>query len=187
MIAVGFAYLCGSIPFGLLVVRHWRGQDLRTLGSGNIGATNAMRAAGFGVGLFTLALDLAKGMAGFAGGWLVAGRVADLDVPLAGALIAAPVVGHMFPVWLRFRGGKGVATALGTLLVADAQVFAIALVALAVLALPTRRVSLGSLAAAASMPLAAWWFHGTAPAFAGALIVGTLTVLRHHDNIRRLV
>ncbi len=184
-LALAVAFLCGSIPFGLLLVRLTRGVDVRRVGSGNIGATNALRAGGKAVGAAVLGLDLLKGVAG-----VLAARALlppGADAALAGALVVAPVAGHVFTPWLGFRGGKGVATALGALAVADARVLGVALAAFVVAALPTRMVSAGSVAAALGAAAAGFAFHGpSSPAF-GIAGVALLVVVRHGANIRRML
>ena len=191
LIAVA-AYLLGSIPMGYLLVRIFRRQDVRTVGSGNIGATNVLRTEGKSLGLATFALDVVKGAAAVLLGAAVAGRVLPTvpprDVEALAALFA--VLGHMFPVWLKFRGGKGVATGFGVFVVAAplAALGAIALFAL-VLAL-TRYVSLGSIIGAASFPVLAYFtVHGQRPAFFVAVqaLVALLIIVKHHPNIRRLL
>jgi acyl phosphate:glycerol-3-phosphate acyltransferase len=185
------AYLVGSIPTGYLVGRR-RGVDVRTQGSGNIGATNVARTLGRKLGILVLILDALKGVVPLAT-W----RIADLGahIPLSGQLAPflftavglAPIVGHCFPVWLRFRGGKGVATALGVFLVADPLLVAIGGALFAALYAATRIVSIGSLCAALAIPTAAALLGRPAPVLAltigGALIV----IGKHHGNIRRLL
>ena len=175
------AYLVGGVPFGLLFARLLTGQDLRQVGSGNIGATNAMRAGGRKLGALTLLADLGKGA-------LVVGcaRAADWpDAWLAAAALAA-VLGHISPVYLRFRGGKGVATMFGVLLPWQ---WGMALVAfgiwLAVLAW-LRYVSVASMAAAWSLPLVAWVLHAGMPAMSLGLALAVLVTWRHRENVRRL-
>jgi glycerol-3-phosphate acyltransferase PlsY len=186
--AVACAYLIGSVPFGLLLVRWRRGTDLRQAGSGNIGATNALRTAGAALGLLTLALDLAKGVAGVLIGAAAAGAGSLApDSPWSAWLVLAPVVGHVFPPWLGFRGGKGVATAFGVLIAADWRLAVVAAAAFAALALPTRIVSVGSLAAAVAAAVAALWIHGLTALALGVVGVSVVIVLRHRENIARLV
>lgn len=185
------AYLLGSIPFGYLLVRIFRKQDVRATGSGNIGATNVARAGGKGLGILTLALDAAKGAgAVWIGAWIGSMPAASLtdwaDVMLLSAVFA--VLGHMFPVWLRFRGGKGVATAAGAvgMLFPEALVVAFAVFAIAVAL--TRFVSLGSILAAAALPLCVAFIE-KAPRAALLFIapISLLVILKHHANIRRLL
>ncbi|MGH9599586.1 MAG: glycerol-3-phosphate 1-O-acyltransferase PlsY, partial [Terracidiphilus sp.] len=191
LIAAG-AYLLGSIPTGYLLVRIFRHQDIRSEGSGNIGATNVLRSGGKGLGAATFVLDALKGAAAVWLGALAAAAFLPLapsrNVQALAALCA--VLGHMFPVWLHFRGGKGVATGFGVFVVAVpwAALSAIALFAL-VLAV-SRYVSLASIVAAASFPVfARFLVHGDKPAFFLAVqaVVALLIILKHHRNIRRLL
>src|SRR5215211_789666 len=149
------AYLLGSIPFGYLLVRLFVGGDVRETGSGGTGATNVTRRAGKGVGVLTLLLDLLKGAAAVlvARALLGAGESALWWVCAAGAAV---VLGHVFPVWLRFRGGKGVATGLGVFLVLAPLATGCALVVFVAVVWLWRYVSLGSITAAAVLPLAVW-------------------------------
>ena len=178
-------YLCGSIPFGVVLGRLVLGVDVRTVGSGNIGATNVARAGGKGLGVLVLLLDAAKAIVPLlvARALLPAGAEAW---PVAVAVAA--FVGHLFPVWLGFRGGKGVATALGifAVLAPWAALAGMATWGLAYAA--TRISSIGSLAGTAACVAGTLvmrgWGHPDAWA---ALALGALIVLRHRDNIRRLV
>src|SRR5205814_4584045 len=153
------AYLLGSVPVGYLLVRMFRRQDIRTLGSGNIGATNVLRSEGKGLGAATFVLDVIKGAVAVLLGAAIAGpvlpTVPQRNVEALAALFA--VLGHMFPVWLRFRGGKGVATGFGVFLVA-APLGALASITLfAIVFGLTRYVSLGLILGAASFPVFAWF------------------------------
>src|SRR5580658_6120834 len=146
---LAIAYLLGSIPFGYILVRIFRKQDIRATGSGNIGATNVARSGAKGLGVATLLLDLGKAYAGVA----IAKHLAPGMYDVAVAAAVAAVVGHVFPVWLRFRGGKGVASALGVMLALSwPSGVAIFLVFVVVFAL-TRYVSLASIVASATFPL----------------------------------
>ncbi len=181
LVLAGLAgYGLGSIPFGLLLTQ-WAGAgDIRTIGSGNIGATNVLRTGRKGLALATLLLDVAKGalptMLGLA--WL-----GPLGAVLAGA---GAILGHCYPVWLGFRGGKGVATAAGVVLGLTPVLFLVILAAFIVVVYATRWVSLGSIAAACLAPLAAW-FVGNGPAALLYLLVAALVVLKHRQNIGRLL
>jgi glycerol-3-phosphate acyltransferase PlsY len=186
------AYLLGSIPVGYLLVRIFRRQDIRTLGSGNIGATNVLRSEGKGLGAATFALDVVKGAVAVLLGAAVAGPVLPMipqrNVEALAALFA--VLGHMFPVWLRFRGGKGVATGFGVFLVAAPLAALASITLFAIIFALTRYVSLGSILGAASFPVFAWFtVHGPRPAFFISVqaIVALLIILKHHPNIRRLL
>ncbi len=191
LIAVS-SYLLGSIPIGYLLVHLFRQQDIRTFGSGNIGATNVLRSGGKLLGAATFLLDMLKGSAAVWLGVLIAAQLAPVfpyrDAQALAALCA--VLGHMFPVWLRFRGGKGVATGFGVFLVAApcAALAAIAVVFLVLLI--SRDVSLASILGAFSFPLFALFLvHGPRPPFfiAVQFIVAFLVIARHHQNIRRLI
>ncbi len=191
------AYLLGSIPTGFLLVRFARHQDIRALGSGNIGATNVLRSGGKGLGAVTFLLDVLKGCAAvwlgsvlgsaFVAASSIAPRPPLRDFQALAALCC--VLGHMFPVWLRFRGGKGVATGFGVFLVA-APWAALASIGLFLLVLAlSRYVSLGSILAAASFPVFAWFLvSGERPLFFVAVqaAVALLIIFKHHQNILRL-
>jgi len=194
VIIAAAAYLLGSIPFGYLLVRVFRSQDIRSVGSGNIGATNVIRSGAKGLGGATFVLDVLKGCSAVWLGAYLASKLAPgnlIDPRNAEALAAlCAVLGHMFPVWLNFRGGKGVATGFGVFLVAApwAALSAIGLF-FAVLAIG-RVVALGSIIGAASFPVFAWMYSGkAAPAFFVAVqfAVALLIILKHHQNIRRLL
>lgn len=177
------AYLLGAIPFGYLLVRWKTGRDVRSLGSGNIGATNVLRTSGRLAGLTTLALDIGKG---YLGVWL-AGRLTGGSATGMSLAALAAMVGHAFPVFLRFRGGKAVATVLGAFLcLAPTAVLAAALV-FVLMVWRTRYISMGSMVASGTFPLALWliarapWVVVGAGALAGAFIIW-----RHKENIQRL-
>lgn len=185
------AYLIGSIPTGYLVGRR-KGVDVRQQGSGNIGATNVARTLGRKLGVLVLVLDALKGVAP-----LVVWRAADLGSrihlggPLAPYLFTAvgfaPIAGHCFPIWLRFRGGKGVATALGVFAVADPAVVGIGVALFALLYAATRIVSIGSLSAAIAIPAAAALLGRPGPMIALAAAGAVVVIAKHHGNIRRLL
>jgi acyl phosphate:glycerol-3-phosphate acyltransferase len=185
------AFLLGSIPTGYLLVRFFRHQDIRSLGSGNIGATNVLRAGGKGLGAATFLLDVLKGCTAVWLGLALAGVLAPSlpprDAEAVGALFA--VLGHMFTPWLHFRGGKGVATGFGVFLVAAPWAALAAIALFAVVFALTRYVSLGSIAAAASFPVFAWYLvKGDRPLFFLTVqaAVALLIIIKHHQNIRRL-
>lgn len=191
IVAAG-AYLLGSIPTGFLLLRAFRHQDIRTVGSGNIGATNVLRSGGKGLGAATFLLDVLKGAAAVWMGALAFRHLAiaspPRDVEALAALFA--VIGHMFPVWLGFRGGKGVATGFGVFLVAVPWAALSAIGVFAVMLAITRFVSLSSIIAAASFPVFAWFMvTGYRPPFfmAVQIVVSLLIILKHHQNIRRLL
>jgi glycerol-3-phosphate acyltransferase PlsY len=192
------SYLLGSIPFGYLLVRIFRGEDVRQTGSGNIGATNVARTGSKWLAIATLVLDALKGYVAVAHVFFFAGHHPD-QLPQFGShtvyILAAlagflAIVGHMFPVWLRFQGGKGVATSVGAFLGIAPTAVLVSLLAFVAIVAVTRYVSLGSIVGAAVFPVAAWWLNpetrdGTVMAFivASALLI----IIRHQDNIRRLL
>ncbi|MCH8950603.1 MAG: glycerol-3-phosphate 1-O-acyltransferase PlsY [Proteobacteria bacterium] len=180
MLALGCGYLAGSIPFGMIVARLFRLGDLRRIGSGNIGATNVLRTGNKPAALATLLLDAAKGAVPV---WYFLATSGDLAGQAAGL---GAFLGHCFPVWLRFRGGKGVATWFGIMLAIHPLTWAaLCLTWLAAAAL-SRMSSPGALAAAASGPL--WLIvFGRWEAVLLAIILGVLVWLRHHANIRRML
>ena len=186
------AYLLGSIPVGYLLVRIFKRQDIRTVGSGNIGATNVLRSGSKGLGAATFVLDVVKGALAVLLASLIAApvlpNVPQRNVEALAALFA--VLGHMFPVWLRFRGGKGVATGFGVFLVAAPLAALAAITVFAIVLAITRYVSLGSILGAASFPVFAWFtVRGPRPAFfiAVQIAVALLIIIKHHPNIRRLL
>jgi glycerol-3-phosphate acyltransferase PlsY len=183
-----FAYLLGSIPFGLLVAKVFGRGDVRKEGSGNIGATNVSRVAGPLAGILTLLLDGAKGAAAV----LVAGRYSNDSAMWMVIAGLAALVGHCFPVWLKFKGGKGVATAAGVYLALCPPAFLAGLILFLLVAGFSRYVSLGSVAAAVAMPLLMYFLwaphHAPPPVITfGALAVAVLIVYKHDGNLQRLV
>src|SRR5580704_7236351 len=189
LIAVA-SFLLGSVPTGYLLVRIFHKQDIRDLGSGNIGATNVVRAGGKKLGAATFLLDVLKGCLAV---WLGAAMATQLapafPVRNAEALAAlCAVLGHMFTPWLNFRGGKGVATGFGVFLVAAPLAALGAITLFAIVFALTRYVSLGSIVGAASFPILAYFsVRGPRPAFFVAVqaIVALLIIVKHHPNIRR--
>jgi glycerol-3-phosphate acyltransferase PlsY len=179
-VAVGAAYLLGSIPFSYLVARR-HGVDVRAVGSGNVGATNVMRSVGRGAGLIAFALDFLKGSAASMIGLLV-----EPHGPLPSLCAALAVVGHMYPVWLRFRGGKGVATGGGAFLPLAPVATASALVAFAVVLAVTRYVSLASIAGTLVLAVAAFLLGAPGPVVRAAAGMAVLIVWKHRGNIERL-
>jgi acyl phosphate:glycerol-3-phosphate acyltransferase len=182
------AYLLGSIPFGLILGKMFGAADVRKEGSGNIGATNVARVAGPLAGVLTLVLDAAKGAATV----LLAGRYSNDSATWMMIAGLAALVGHCFPVWLKFKGGKGVATAAGVYLALCPPAFLGGLILFILVVVFWRYVSLGSIAAAAAMPLLLYFLwaphHAPPPIISfGALAVAILIVYKHDANLQRLV
>ena len=181
--ALGGSYLIGSLPTAYLVVRRLKGLDVRTVGSGNVGATNVSRVAGARAGVAVFLIDLAKGA--LAVWWLAPWFTLTPAMRLSCGLAA--ILGHNFPIWLGCRGGKGVATTIGVLLAAMPLIAAAVIAVWGVVFALWRYVSLASLAAALAIPIAqAFVGQGVAERLVGALLA-LLIVLRHHANIRRLL
>jgi glycerol-3-phosphate acyltransferase PlsY len=174
------AYLIGSIPFALILARRW-GSDLRTVGSGNLGAANVMRASGVGAGVLVAVLDMAKGAASV---WLAA-RVSDGAAWRAAAGVAA-IVGHIYPIWLRFRGGKGVATACGVFSVLTPLAVPPALAIFVASVWLTKYISFGSVMASMALAPIAYALGSPAPAVIAAAGAAAIIVFRHRSNVLRL-
>ena len=173
-------YLIGSIPFALTLARRW-GSDLRVVGSGNLGAANVMRASGVTAGVLVAVLDMAKGAASV---WL-ATRVSDsADLPAAAGLAA--IVGHIYPIWLRFRGGKGVATACGVFSMLTPLSLPFALAIFTAVVWQTKYISLGSVLASVSLPPIAYALGSPAPTVIAAAAASAIIVFRHRSNVLRL-
>ncbi len=175
-------YLVGSIPFAVLVSRVMRLPDPRTYGSGNIGATNVLRSGHRIAALLTLVGDAGKGWAAV----LVARGLGAGDEFLALVAVAA-FLGHVFPVWLRFHGGKGVATAGGVLIALDWRLGLAVIVVWLTIAVVSRYSSLASIVAAVFTPVAAWYFGAAGPVLAAVLAMSVVLVARHRANIAKLV
>jgi glycerol-3-phosphate acyltransferase PlsY len=187
-------YLIGSIPFGYILVRLFKKQDIRTTGSGNIGATNVARTAP-ALGIVTLILDVLKGaLPVWLLSWYALNDVWDID---EGALMVSlvallAILGHIFPVWLKFRGGKGVATAAGVFLVLSPKAFGLSLLVFLLVFALSRYVSLASILSAACFPLFAYYFEKSAlwqtrSLLVSSIIIAALIIVKHHENIRRLL
>jgi glycerol-3-phosphate acyltransferase PlsY len=187
------AYLLGSIPFGYLIVRTRTGADVRESGSGGTGATNVSRRAGKLAGVVTLLLDAAKGaLAVLVARWLLTDDFGINWWVTAAAILA--VIGHCFPVWLGFRGGKGVATGVGVFLSLSPLAVACAALIFILVVVATRYVSLGSILATATFPLFVWLLSiyvkpitDLAPVMTAASVCGSLIIMMHSANIGRLL
>ena len=183
---VGIAYLLGAVPFGLILVKLLKGMDLRRIGSGNIGATNARRAGGWPLGLATLAMDVLKGALPV---YFSGAMAAPSTAPLAMGLTAlGACCGHLFPVYLKFKtGGKGVATAAGCFAVISPIALLVALAVFLLLAAISNRVSVGSMAAAVSLPIAVLSVEKAGLLAGCAGIIALMIIIRHKENIKRLL
>ncbi|GGG76989.1 glycerol-3-phosphate 1-O-acyltransferase PlsY [Edaphobacter dinghuensis] len=185
LLSISLAYLLGSIPFGYVLVKIFRKQDIRATGSGNIGATNVARSGAKGLAIATLLLDLGKAF--------VAVKIAQHILPgnydLAVAAAVAAILGHVFPIWLRFHGGKGVASALGVFLALSWPSALAALAVFVVIFALTRYVSLASIIAAAAFPAFGLYFVPTRTPIVvgGFFFIPLLIIVKHHQNIRRLI
>ena len=192
IIFVAVAYLLGSIPFGYLLIKYvfTSGEDVREIGSGGIGATNVTRRAGKAAGLITYFFDVAKGV----GAVMLMRLVAGDDYFWIGAAAVAAIVGHIFPVFLGFRGGKGVATGVGVYLALAPYSVLTTLALWALIVYFSRYVSLGSIIATAAVPLWTLLYYGLlqpSPHLKALVIIGiigcALIVAKHHENINRLI
>jgi glycerol-3-phosphate acyltransferase PlsY len=184
LLSIPLAYLLGSIPFGYLLVRIFRHQDIRTTGSGNIGATNVARSGAKGLGIATLLLDCGKAFVAVK----IAQHIAPGNYDLAVVAAIAAILGHVFPVWLGFRGGKGVASALGVFLALSPAAAGCTFAIFFVIFIITRYVSLASVIGSAFFPLFGLYFVPvrTPIVIAGFLFIPLLVIVKHRENIRRL-
>ena len=192
LLIIIIAYLIGSIPFGYLIVRHKVGDDIRETGSGGTGATNVSRRAGKAAGVFTLVLDALKGSVAVILARVLVGDGPSADWVVAAAAIAT-MVGHIFPVWLGFRGGKGVATGVGIFVILAPVALLCAGVLFVALVSLTRYVSLGSITAAATLPLFLWLqsvfvepVADLRPMLTATVMGALLIIFAHRGNIGRL-
>jgi glycerol-3-phosphate acyltransferase PlsY len=177
------AYLLGAIPFGYLLVRWKTGEDVRASGSGNIGATNVLRTTGRAAGIATLLLDIAKG---YLAVWL-AGRWTGQDPLWMSAAALAVIAGHAYPVFLKFKGGKAVASFVGAFLCLTPLALAAEVVVFVAIVAWTRHISVGSIVGAATLPLAVWLIEmPDKPIVAAAFLGGAFIIYKHSTNIRRL-
>jgi acyl phosphate:glycerol-3-phosphate acyltransferase len=183
LLALALAYLIGSVPFGYLLVKFTTGKDVRSEGSGNIGATNVLRSTGRMAAVATLVLDIAKG---FAAVWLAGYLTNDAPEWTSQAALAV-MAGHAFPIFLNFHGGKAVATFIGAFLYLTPLPLAAVLVVFLITVAITRQISVGSILAAATFPLGVWIIlHPPAMVVFASLIAGGFIVYRHKANIERL-
>ena len=181
MAGVVLAYLIGSVPFALLIAKRWGAPDLRRVGSGNLGAANVLRTSGVTAGVLVALLDVGKGAAGV----LLASRLDGSTATPAVAGLAA-IVGHIYPVWLRFRGGKGVATACGVFAALAPVAMPIALAVFVVSAWVTKYISVGSVLASAALPPIAYAMGAPTPIVIAAAAAAALIVFRHRSNLARV-
>jgi glycerol-3-phosphate acyltransferase PlsY len=183
------AYLLGSIPTGFLVAKA-RGVDIRTVGSGNIGATNAFRVLGKGLGIFVLLMDALKGWVAVIIGAAVVDALLPGSPPLGYLRITAgitAILGHNFTCWLHFKGGKGIATSAGVLIALVPWALLIILSIFIILLLLTRIVSVGSIAASFSLPFATWFTTKDVGLTVVTGAMGALAIIKHRKNIQRLL
>jgi acyl phosphate:glycerol-3-phosphate acyltransferase len=187
LLAVAIAYLLGSIPFGYLVVKFSTGKDVRGAGSGNIGATNVLRTTGKAQGVITLALDIAKG---FAAVWIASMLTESepANQPLwTSAAALAVMAGHAYPVFLRFRGGKAVASFIGAFLYLTPAPMLAALLLFILVVAGTRYISAASVVAAGTFPLGVWLIlHPPVEVLLASIIAGVFIVVRHKANLERI-
>ncbi len=181
-LAIVCAYLIGSVPFALLAARRWGAADLRQFGSGNLGAANVLRASGVRAGVLVAVLDVAKGAASVA----LAMRVSSGPVAPAAAGFAA-IVGHIYPVWLKFKGGKGVATACGVFSILTPLAVPPSIAVFFVAVWATKYISLGSLLATIALPSIAYATGAPAATLVAAWAAAGLIVFRHRSNVVRII
>jgi glycerol-3-phosphate acyltransferase PlsY len=183
VLVLSIAYLLGATPFGYLLVRWKTGRDVRALGSGNIGATNVLRTTSRALGILTLLLDIGKG---FLAVWIAARLTAGSPLWTSAAALAV-MAGHAFPVFLKFHGGKAVASFVGAFLYLAPLPLAVTLALFVVVVAATRYISLASILGAAALPFLAWLINRPpAPVVAAAAIGGAFIIWRHKENIARL-
>ena len=182
-LALVLAYCLGAIPFGYLLVKWKTGSDVRASGSGNIGATNVLRTTGRAAGVATLLLDIGKG---YLAVWLAGGLTGSSPLWMSAAALAV-MAGHAYPVFLRFRGGKAVASFVGAFLCLTPLALAATLVVFVAVVAWTRHISMGSIIAAATFPLGVWLIlQPPWPVWAASLIAAGFIIYKHSSNIQRL-
>jgi glycerol-3-phosphate acyltransferase PlsY len=182
LLAAAIAYVLGAIPFGYLLVRWTTGRDVRSGGSGNIGATNVLRTTGRAAGIATLLLDIGKG---YLAVW-IAGRLSDQQVVAMSVATLAVMAGHAYPVFLHFKGGKAVASFVGAFLCLTPVALGAVLVVFVVVVAWTRFISMASVVSAATFPLAVWLMQKDEIMLATAAIAGAFIIYKHSSNIQRL-
>ena len=183
LLVLAIAYLLGAIPFGYLLVRWKTGGDVRASGSGNIGATNVLRTTGRAAGIATLLLDIAKG---YAAVW-IAGRLTESDPFWMSAAALAVMAGHAYPVFLRFQGGKAVASFVGAFLALTPLALAAFVLVFVVVVAWTRHISMGSIIGAATFPLAVWLLLlPPIPVEVAAIVAAVFIIYKHSSNIQRI-
>ncbi len=184
---IGFAYLLGAVPWGIVLTRLFTVEDIREKGSGNIGATNVLRVAGKPLGILTLILDVSKGAVPvYISGTVCNGSGIEREFLMVLVTFAA-ISGHLFPVFLKFKGGKGVATAAGCFLVLSPISLMIVFVIFFGIVALTNRVSAGSISAAAALPATVFFSSGSWVFTGGALLISLIVIIAHRENIKRLV
>jgi acyl phosphate:glycerol-3-phosphate acyltransferase len=181
VIALTLGYLCGSIPFALLLTR-WRGVDLRDVGSRNVGAANVLRTAGVAPAVVVMLLDAAKGALA-----VVVARLLTDDVVMVMIAGLSAIIGHVYPPWLKFRGGKGVAASAGVFVVLAPLATAIAALAFVGTIAATRFISAGSIVGALVLPVAAVAGDAPTSVVVGTVLAAVIVLVRHRDNLSRLV
>jgi glycerol-3-phosphate acyltransferase PlsY len=181
VLAVTLAYFVGSIPFAYLVARH-QGIDLRVAGSGNVGASNVLRTTGIRAAIVAMLLDAAKGAVA-----VVVAQLLTAGVVTAVAAACASIIGHVYPIWLRFRGGKGVATAAGAFAVLAPAALGVAAGVFLLAVIVTRIISVGSIAGALTLALAAAIGDAPGVVAVGASVSTLIIIYRHRDNLTRLL
>jgi len=183
LLAVVVAYLAGGIPFGYLLVRWKTGEDVREKGSGNIGATNVLRTTGRAIAVATLLLDIAKGVFAV---WL-ADKLSDGSPTWMSLAALAVMAGHAYPVFLKFQGGKAVASFVGAFLYLTPIPMVAALLVFVIVVAATQQISMGSIVGAGSLPLAAWLIeHPPAIVIFATLVAAGFVIYRHRENIQRI-
>ena len=183
VLALLIAYLLGAIPFGYLLVKWKTGADVRSSGSGNIGATNVLRTTGRAAGVLTLLLDIAKG---YVAVW-IAGRLTDHSALWMSAAALAVMAGHAYPVFLKFQGGKAVASFVGAFLCLTPLPLAAILLVFVGTVIATHHISMGSIVAAATFPLAVWLIlQPSIYVVVATILAGAFIIYKHKSNIRRL-